>query len=150
MNYLDVRETKSAVYPWSRLESCIARSRVAEGAEECLRLAQASGVRSREVFEREFEPASAIYVKGWLQMADGSHLQLTCRDLARRALDLAVELKSAESARSAPPVDRFSGSPIHEETSERGVEIRSDGALAAQQAKPGDPGSYLLCWSIPR
>jgi hypothetical protein len=150
MNYLDVRETRSAVYPWSRLESCIERSRLADGIEESLRLAGANGARAWEFLDGSHSPATAAYVQGWFQIAKDSHLFLAQRDLARRALDIAAELKRAETVRSAPPVDRFSGSPIHEETSDRRVEIRSDGALAALQRKPGQPGSELLCWSIPR
>jgi hypothetical protein len=148
--YFDARGTRSAAYPWARLESCIARSRLADGAEECMRRARAVGERSRERQKSEDESALALYVDAWLNMADYSHVYLARCDLARRAVDLAIELKGAEGVHSAPPIDRFSGSPIHEETTDRGVEIRSDGALAALQRKPGEPGSELLCWSIPR
>lgn len=149
LEFFDARGTRSAAYPWARLESCIARSYLADGAEECLMRTRALGKR-REPHGSEGESASAVYVDSWLNIADNSHLFLARCDLARRAVDLAIELKGAEGVRSAPPIDRFSGSPIHEETTDRAIEIRSDGALAALQVKPGDPGSYLLCWSIPR
>jgi hypothetical protein len=30
------------------------------------------------------------------------------------------------------------------------VELRAEDALAALEMKPGDPGAYLLSWTIPR
>lgn len=145
------RGEPSWAMPWKRVERLVARGQLAYGLETAVRLLHASGKDSRSLHESVRQATLTLggdfaYARGWMGVADTSHLQLVHVDLARRALDLAAHRENA----GKPPMDRYSGNPLHEAETDRGIELRADGALAALNKKPTDSGAQLLSWTIPR
>ena len=145
------RGTPSWLTPWSRIGRLMDRRRLALGFETSLRLLSASGKESRSLSDsahRTRRDFGDDFVWAWasIMAADNSHWNLIHVDLARRALELAAN----RGAIGSPPIDRYSGSPLHEKEKDQRVELRSDGALAAFHKQPTDRGAELLCWTIPR
>jgi hypothetical protein len=123
-------------------------ARLANCWEESLRIVRASGAESREHVDKFLEKNGCDHGRGLLDVAHLSHICRLRAELAQAALALAGPLRSRAGSATHPPQESSESFRIVESNDH--VELCAESALAALQVKPGDPGAYLLCWTIPR
>jgi len=130
------------IAPWRGIGELMERRRLANCWEESFRLVQAPSPESRKSLEAFVDRDGCTNGRLPLNLANDSHVFRTRAELAHAALDLAEQLKN--------PAAPSTSSPFHVVEAGDHVELRAEDALAALDVKPGDPGAYLLCWTIPR
>jgi hypothetical protein len=128
--------------PWRGIGELMEGRRLANCWEESFRLVQGSNPESRRSLDAFVDRQGCEQGRFPLSFANDSHVFRTRVELAHAALDLAEQLRN--------PATPSTSSPFHVVEAGDHVELRAEDALAALEVEPGDPGAYLLCWTIPR